>query len=82
MCQPMKTREEPCCYPNNLSAGIHDAQAFWVGLKSTLVHIPYRYPDGNKVVARCGVWGRAGETDSRLAMWSDQDPNCPRCLGN
>lgn len=78
MCEPIKTREKPCCYPMNDSAGIYDAQAFRIGHSET-VHSPYRYPDGNKVVARCGAWGRASETDIRLASWADSEITCERC---
>lgn len=80
MCEAIKTRTVPCCYPMNASAGIYDAQAFKIG-KSETVHLPYRYPDGKRVVAACGAYGDACEADTRLAVWADGDITCDRCNG-
>jgi hypothetical protein len=69
----------PAHYPMTANSGIADAEAFSVG-DSTVVHRPGRFPDGNKVVARCGVYGWAVERDSRIAYWRNAHVDCPRCL--
>lgn len=68
----------PAHYPSTANSGIADARAFRVG-DSSLVHEPGRFPDGNKVVAVCGVYGWATERDSRIASWADADITCKRC---
>lgn len=74
----MATATTPNGYPSTSNSGIYDAQAFTVGA-GTLVHRPAHYPDGRTVVAACGVYGYATETDSRLATWADSYITCPRC---
>lgn len=75
----MATLRAPRGYPCTANSGIHDAQAFRVGA-SELVHAPGRYPDANKVVARCGVYGWVVERDGyREATWADSLITCPRC---
>lgn len=73
----MNTKPEH--YPSTANSGIADAGAFRIG-GSSLVHQPTRFPDGNKVVARCGAYGWATERDARLATWADSRITCPHCL--
>ena len=61
---------KPRFYPDTANSGIYDAQAFTVG-KGTTVHKPARFPDGNKVTARCGVYAWVCERETRLAHWAD-----------
>jgi hypothetical protein len=68
----------PAHYPMTANSGISDAEAFRVGNSQT-VHRPARFPDGNKVVAVCGVYGWATERDSRIATWADAVVDCDRC---
>jgi len=70
----------PVHYPRTANSGIADARAFRVG-NSLTVHQPARFPDGNKVVATCGVYGWATERDSRIASWADAHVDCKRCKG-
>lgn len=70
----------PPDYPYAPVSGVRDAEAFSVGA-SEVVHKPHHYPDANKVVAVCGVYGFGVERDSRLAWWRDAYPDCPRCIG-
>lgn len=74
----MSTAPMPRNYPSTANSGIADACAFRVG-DSSLVHLPARFPDGNKVIARCGVYGWAAERDARLASWADSLITCARC---
>lgn len=70
----------PDGYPNTVNSGIYDAQAFRIGDASGLVHKPYLYPNGNKVVARCGQYGYVVQSDGfRTASWADSDVTCNNC---
>lgn len=69
----------PQFYPQTANSGIYDSQAFSVG-DSTLVHTPAHFPDGLKVIGKCGVYAWAAERDARLATWRDSEVNCPNCL--
>lgn len=69
---------KPKNYPNTANSGIYDAQAFSVG-DSEIVHAPNHYPDGNKIVAKCGVYGFATERPSRITTWRNSNITCQRC---
>lgn len=74
-----EVQSSPQHYPMTANSGIYDAQAFSVG-KSDTVHNPANFPDGNKVIAKCGVYGWVCEHDGyRLAEWRDSLVTCERC---
>lgn len=73
--------ERPTDYPMTANSGIYDAQAFRIGHSRT-VHSPARYPDANKVIARCGAYGWATERDSRIASWANGEITCARCISH
>ena len=72
-------QSRPAHYPMAPNSGIADAEAFRVG-NSLTVHSPGRFPDANKVIAKCGVYGWVCEHDGhRLATWANAYPDCERC---
>ena len=76
----------PAHYPMTANSGIADAERFsfnTVPEDGGKMHIPARFPDGNKVVAKCGAYGWATERDARLIHWASGDLageyDCPTC---
>lgn len=70
--------EMPAHYPRTPNSGIADARAFRVG-KSPTIHQPNRFPNALKVIAKCGVYGYAAESESRITTWAADAPDCARC---
>lgn len=48
---------------------IHDAQLFYVGDSETF-HRVSRFPAGNRVSGKCGVWAITDDAHTRQATWA------------
>ena len=80
--------DKPTHYPNTLNSGIFDAGAFRFDSVNSdnggKMHLIKSFPDGARVVAKCGTFGNAGADTNRGIHWASgygaEDYYCPTCL--